>query len=216
MKEDLSLFERLHHGLCQAIEHGGVICFGVVHCKSLCLKHYCRVKKYNSVNLPKKETKICKFIDCENNHYGKGYCRKHYKSYCSVPKNKTKKCSVKDCDNHRTDTKIYCAMHYGRICRHGTPEGSGNTAGYETRFKLGHKSFRKKVLKTCIVPNCNMNSEDKKITKGLCGKHYQRWHRHGDYNIKHHKDVTHASNSKQMGAKRTQETPNGNSACFPI
>jgi hypothetical protein len=62
MKEDLNLRTDLsalldRKGLCTVVERGGVICFGKIKAKKLCLKHYLRQRKYGLVDLPIKEKK---------------------------------------------------------------------------------------------------------------------------------------------------------------
>jgi len=51
MKEDLTLFNRPYHSLCQAVERGGVICFGKKVSKGLCGKHYARWLRHGDYNI---------------------------------------------------------------------------------------------------------------------------------------------------------------------
>lgn len=178
MKQDLSLLERLHHGLCQAVERNGAICFGKIIAKGYCEKHYCRLKRLGAVDLPIKKIKKCKFIDCHNIYFCKGYCEKHYPR--KIKKSKVI-CSIDGCDNSQHGYGL-CTTHQLRLKKHGdvnTVLKSGFDKGYTPPW-TGSALHKK-----CIVPGCNVKHGDQKrnLIKGLCNKHYLRWRRHGDYNI---------------------------------
>ena len=79
---------RKDSNLCMAVERGGIICFGAIECKGLCQKHYQRYKKYKSYNLPPKEIKKCKFINCTKKHNAHGYCLIHYNKYIALARKK--------------------------------------------------------------------------------------------------------------------------------
>lgn len=182
MKEDSDLLSMLHHGLCEAIEKGGTICFGKKWRKDYCQKHYNRIRKFNSVNLPIKIIKTCKFIDCDRTHWGKGFCEKHYHSHVEKKIRANKGCNVIGCNKFSDDATTICPMHRARMGKFGCLEGSGKLPGEGTRFKLGHRTNIKPV-RTCMVSGCDKDSDKCEITKGLCTKHYQRWNKNSDYNI---------------------------------
>lgn len=182
MFEDKSLLERLNHGLCHAVEKKGVICFGKIHRKTYCRKHYNRIKKYKSVNLPDKVKKLCKFIDCNLVHFGKGFCERHYKSMIDKPRRAKIGCTVTECNKFSNEASTICDMHRARLKKYGTLKGSGILPGESTRFKTGH-TLNKKPIRTCIVADCDKDSTICEIIKGLCSTHYQRWNRHRDFNI---------------------------------
>ena len=75
MKDDLNLFERLNHGLCNAVEMSGAICFNHRSRGKYCAKHLSRLYKYQSFDLPPKKVKKCKFIDCNEIHNSKRVLR---------------------------------------------------------------------------------------------------------------------------------------------
>lgn len=177
MNEDFSLANLHYHGLCTAIEHGGIICFNQIEAKGYCWKHYYRVRRYGSINLPPKPSKRCKFILCDQDYYSSGYCKNHYAQHAR--RNASKKCSAEGCDINCIGT--YCPKHRGRLDRYGTLEGSGKKKG--CHFKPGHTYIRKKEYKTCLAKECGRDSNAYKITKGLCPKHYSRWLKHGEYNL---------------------------------
>lgn len=182
MLEDLSLLERLHHGFCNAIERGGVICFGKKKARGYCLKHYERIRKHNSVDLPLKETKRCKFIDCKKPYSLGGYCRNHYQSNWAVKKRNKKsddlsKCLVESCNN-KNYVRGYCNKHYLKLKRYGNPD-------YKQRRNNGKNHpnvLGRGKNKKCIVPGCDITNEiPHSIVKGLCTKHYNRWRKHKSF-----------------------------------
>ena len=206
MKEDLSLLEQLHHGLCVAMEKGGAICFGKIHRKGYCRKHYERIRKYNSVNLPLKIVKLCIFIDCNQPHWGRGYCEKHYHSNVEKTIRANKGCNVTGCQKFKDDATTICPMHRARLAKFGSLEGSGKLPGEGTRFKVGHK-VNIKPIRICIVSGCDRDSSRCEIIKGLCPKHYQRWNTHKNYNVvlKRGKK-THGSHTKHLGRETKEES----------
>jgi len=178
MKQDLSLLDRLHHGLCQAVERDGSICFGKKKAKGYCEKHYDRMKRLGTIDLPIKKDRKCRFFDCDNIHFCNGYCKKHYKKRF----NKSKiKCYVDGCNNPKHGYGL-CSTHLLRLKKHGDVDAvlkSGFDKGYKPPW-TGTALHMK-----CIVPGCDVKHGDEKrnLVKGLCNKHYLRWRRHGDYNI---------------------------------
>ena len=173
MNPDLSLIN-LNHGLCEAIEKNGVICFKNKHCRGYCLTHYTRLIRNGSVNLPDKKQKKCKFIDCDFVYYSNGYCKNHYNKW--KRKTSNKKCHVVNC-NKKTTGK-YCSMHRTRLATYGTLEGSGRKKGY---FLQDNPYITPKIYRECLAKDCHRNSNDFRITKGLCPRHYQRWRKKGVY-----------------------------------
>lgn len=176
MKPDLSLVSLHHHGLCKAIERNGAICFNEKHCKGYCYKHYDRLRKYKSINLPSRAPKRCKYILCDNPYYSSGYCKNHYAQY--MRRTTTKKCELVGC--HNSCVGKYCSMHRTRISRYNSVDGSGNKKG--SYFKTHQPYMRKKEYKICLAHACGRDSNEYKITKGLCPRHYSRWLKHGEYN----------------------------------
>ena len=193
MKEDLSLLERLHHGLCQAVERGGIICFGKKKARGYCKKHYKRWYKHGSIDLPKKSDKKCKFIDCNEPLHAKEYCCNHYLKHVWRSEKKKNKCCVVDCNKSCNGTK-YCSMHFSRIYRYESLEGNGRKKGQNSKPPPYIKSYKK-----CLAPSCDRDSNSFKIVKGLCTKHYQRWNIHKDYNVVSQKGKRHGRHSEQMG-----------------
>lgn len=70
-------------------------------------------------------------------------------------------CEIDECDK-RHHAKSYCASHYARLIRYGTPFGKG-------------KNYSKP--KVCTVEGCE-NSH--KMSLGLCGMHYKRLKKTGN------------------------------------
>ena len=174
MKPDLSLIN-LNHGLCEAIERSGIICFQKKYCKGYCCTHYTRLLRTGSINPTIKQNKKCKFIDCKEDFFAKGYCVNHYRKF--IRSNTSNICTVDEC-NKRTTGK-YCSMHRTRVKRYGTTLGSGYKKG--STFKPGNTFIRQKEYKICLAKACNRDSNEFKITKGLCPKHYRRWLLSGEY-----------------------------------
>lgn len=165
--------------LCCAIENGTVPCYNKRKKRSrYCCKHVARKFKYKSFELPKKEKKVCKFIDCERLARCHDMCYRHYKnSDSSLIK---PRCSIENC-NRKHEAKGYCRIHYKRMRRTGDPCGSvARKKG--TCYPAGWNTGLCKAKK-CIVPNCEIEYTNKtRLVKGLCKKHYSRWLRHKDYN----------------------------------
>ncbi len=182
MKQDLSLLERLHHGLCKAIEINGSLCFGKIRSKGYCEKHYTRIRKHGSVNIPLKEIKRCKFIDCKKPYDRGGYCCNHYSNIWAINKRQIKnnelpKCLVSECRNSNY-VRGYCNKHYLKFKRYGDPE-------YKQRYNNGKNHpnvLGRGKNKKCIVPDCNATNEiPHSIIKGLCRKHYGRWRKYKSF-----------------------------------
>jgi hypothetical protein len=173
--------------LCDAVETDGILCFNKKHAKGLCLKHYNRFRKYNSLNLPVKEIKKCKFIDCNDKHHAKEYCLKHYQSIWAIDKRNRsglKKCKIDNCNDNEY-VKGFCNKHYLKLERYGDPNyKQTRNNGRNHPNVLGKRKYKK-----CIVLGCCHTSEiPNSIIKGLCTKHYQRWQKFKDYNIKTQKE----------------------------
>lgn len=204
MLEDLSLLERLHHGLCEAVERGGVICFCKISARKYCTKHLARFYKYKSIDLPIiQKNGQCIYMDCNENRRTKGYCLKHYQAYRkrNAP---FKKCSLEGCDNKHL-AKGFCNKHYKQMQKNWAPLKRGNS------FVRGNVYAKKPgtLDKKCIVPGCDITNRNKTtkegIKKGLCKKHYRRWQAHGDYNVvllphgkNKNKDVIHGRHSEHV------------------
>jgi hypothetical protein len=214
MKHDLSLLERMHHGLCTAIETGGIICYGAIRTKGYCRKHYQRLLKHGSINLIVPEKKKCKFLDCERPYWSKSYCKKHYSFYIEKPKKPNAKCKLTQCTKYEESTTSVCPMHRARFKKFKTYEGSGLAPGEVTRFKIGH-TLNKKDLRCCIVADCVVDSNSSEITKGLCRKHYHRWRAHKDYNcVKKRGRSKNVNHSKQMGRESQEKESHRDSPCI--
>jgi len=207
MNPDLSLLERLHHGLCESVERDGSICFGKKKARGYCDKHLARHYKYGTVDLPiiKKSTQ-CVFIDCKGKPKSKGYCSKHYQAYWKTSLN-TKECVIDGCNNKHL-SKGYCNKHYKRMRNNWDPlkKGSCFVKGNVAAKKAG-TSDKKCIAPGCEVTNANRGNSNP-IKKGLCQKHYARWRSHGSYNVvlpPHGKRILNGRHSKQMDRERTQE-----------
>lgn len=172
---------RKDSNLCEAVEKGGILCFKEKKSGKYCYKHHERKNKYNCFDPHVREIKRCKFIDCNNKYFSNDYCSKHYTQYAKKKSISKIKCSVEKCNNPRHGYGL-CTTHQLRLKKYGDiniVHKSGFAKGYTPSF-TGKVKFKK-----CIVPGCNIKHGDqkRKIVKGLCGKHYLRWIRHGDYNI---------------------------------
>jgi hypothetical protein len=171
--------------LCCAVEKGGIVCFKkkATHDK-YCSMHRGRLHKYKSLELPIKEKKRCKFIDCNRKYERGGYCGLHYSNIWGAkkrnfPKSDLEKCLVEDCNN-KNYVRGYCNKHYLKLIRYNDPN-------YKKKMNNGKKHTN--VLgrgknKKCIAPGCCITNEiPNSILRGLCRKHYNRWRKFGDYNI---------------------------------
>jgi len=183
MKPDLSLLDRLHHGLCEAVERDGVVCFGKIRAKGLCVKHYWRLSKHGSCNLPKIKRKKCRFIDCNEVYYAKDLCHKHYRDHILRPNNKSKKCIAEGCNKKRSSDHRFCNTHYYRMRMYGDLNKTVEKTQYFKKGEIHNPSGSQRTHKACIVYGCDKTFHDEYLTRGLCHKHYVRWLRHGDYNI---------------------------------
>lgn len=177
---------RSNGNLCTAIENNNKICFNKAICKSLCSKHYWRLKRTGRLDLKKTE-KTCKFIDCNIKAKTKGYCQKHYKKYLKTYQ-KFKKCKIEDC-NKIVDSKGFCQKHYYRYKKFGDPREFTKKKDYKSTYKKNHIPFNKGIIKhsKCLVSECSVTSDNNpykgNLTRGLCAKHYSRWHRLGTFNL---------------------------------
>ena len=108
----------------------------------------------------------CKVDGCNNKISNRetGYCHKHHLRFVRNgttetvrPKvDKTKKCAVDECDRSQETSNGYCLKHYKRFKRLGSTE-----------------------LPSREVKKCEFCDRDA-TARGMCGKHYQNWARHGD------------------------------------
>lgn len=171
MKQDINLLNRLHHGLCEAIERDRAICFVKKKAKGYCKTHYERWRRLGCIDLPLKMKKKCKFIDCDNKYHAKGYCKTHHARYHLRAHAVYVPCIIEGCIKKRKGRE-YCSMHAERIRVHGDPLVKKNTGWVEAQ-----KARKYKTKKPCLNPDCSNNA----IAKGLCGKHYMRWYTYGDY-----------------------------------
>ena len=194
MKEDLSLLERLHHGLCEAVEIGNVICYGKKKGKKYCNKHYKRLKRNGSLNKLEKKIIRCRFIDCKNDHYVKGMCRSHYRKYLKTKVIKICKCE--GCINKVYQREL-CVTHYKRFIRYGDVNFVNKNRNIKNLSPAKKRDYNFK----CRVKDCS-HHEKAKIVKGLCDKHYRRWLKFGDYHISSKKEYIRTLNDprypKQM------------------
>ncbi len=178
MKENTDLLN-FTHALCQAIESSGTICFKTRYRRSkFCSMHLTRLGRFDSFDLPKKIDKKCKFIDCNLISGRTGYCKKHYKT--------SNICKMQFCNKRVTGYGL-CVKHYSRLKRHG--DATIVLSPYKGSFKNSKRNSRRlETNKTCLVTDCEKTHLEGRIIKGLCTKHYYRWKRFGDYNIKSKKD----------------------------
>ncbi len=205
MKPDLSLQDELRKligdkGLCTAIERNGDICFRKIDVKNkkLCNKHYLRLFRLKSINLPIKEKNKCKFIDCDSKITALGYCNKHYRRIKLIKK--IEQCIVDGCFN-KVDSKNLCSKHRTRLRRH--KDFNVNLSNLRSKGankgKIAHNKGKFK-FKECIVPSCNIkNREPHALVRGLCRMHYCRWKKYGDYNIKSKKEYQNAITKRKEG-----------------
>jgi hypothetical protein len=179
--QEILLETRKNSKMCTAVETGGIICFGIVDCKGVCQKHYLRYKKYQSYDLPNKEIKKCKFIDCKGKYKAKGYCVNHYATYITIPFNETKKCVAENCDKYRNSNNRYCSMHDSRIRNHGNLKGSGYAIGKSPNSQNALKKYKvskKDYNLNCIIADCSYSKN--RIKRGLCNTHYLQWLKNKD------------------------------------
>lgn len=98
-------------------------CSLVARSKGYCAKHYQRVERLGTAELPEKKKKLC--LECGNEAYSKGLCKKHYKIKRYLEKKKEKSlikervgkskfCCVLGCEN-ALYLKGYCTKHYQRV-----------------------------------------------------------------------------------------------------
>jgi hypothetical protein len=106
---------------------------------------------------------------CEEPYHSSGYCKNHYAQYSR--KTTSKPCAAEGCKINCVGN--YCPKHRTRLDRYGTLDGSGKKKG--SNFKPGNTYIRQKEYKTCLAKSCGRDSNEFKITKGLCPKHYRRW-----------------------------------------
>jgi hypothetical protein len=99
--------------------------------------------------------KTCGQEDCKRKYYANGLCRYHY-NLVRDPNTSTV-CQADGCDTRTYKGADLCKKHRRRAAAH---EGDPNFR-YPTH---------------CIVDEC----EAEAWARGLCPKHYQRWHVHGD------------------------------------
>ena len=58
-------------------------CAKLVHSKTLCTKHYKRMSRHGSVDLPQRlpSIKTCTVPRCDRPHVAQGLCNKHYQRH---------------------------------------------------------------------------------------------------------------------------------------
>jgi hypothetical protein len=113
-------------------------CDGSVRTRGWCSKHYQRWKKHGD---PLKTVRVyaplaCKLPDCDRtDHNGHGFCKLHYRRwkktgdpYKVVPPRRKgveqKRCGVPTCIRQARRAGL-CAVHSGRLRRHGDPLAGG-------------------------------------------------------------------------------------------
>lgn len=182
--QEILLETRKNSKMCAAVERGGIICYGIVECKGICQKHYQRYKKYQSYDLPNKEIKKCKFIDCNKKHNAHGYCLAHYNK-CIKSKRK-KICTVEGCEK-KIESNGLCSKHRMRWRRHGDVN-TVKSAGNGEHLPLG--ASRKYTEDTkCLVKGCNVfYTKRHTLVRGLCCTHYKRWYKYKDFTITHKRE----------------------------
>lgn len=183
--QEILLETRKNSNLCCAVERGVIICFKerAQHDK-YCSMHRARFYKYKSFELPVKEKKRCKFIDCKKEYKRGGYCGNHYSNIWAIKKrdksrNDLPKCLINDCNNHNY-VKGYCNKHYLKLIRYGDAQFKQKRNNGKNHPNVLGRGKNKK----CIAPGCCITNEiPNSIIRGLCPKHYNRWRKFGDYNI---------------------------------
>ena len=127
-------------------------CKNLATSKGYCPKHYQRLIRFGSTDLPKKEEKICNIDGCGGKVVAKGLCSKHYKMIKREEKReKIKKekisnilknnCKVNGC-NGEEYRRGYCTKHYQRTRKHGSPiTDSGLYKEMSTRERLLLKMY---------------------------------------------------------------------------
>ena len=145
-------------------------CDGAIWRRDLCKKHYGRLLKFGSTDLPEVVDKGCQVEGCERRHRSKGYCGLHYQRLMETGSTGTLKstkmkaqgalCAVDGCVSG-VRCRGLCSVHYGRALRTGVVEVRPRT----------HQSER-----TCRVDGCERPS----FSIGYCGAHHSRYLSTGD------------------------------------
>lgn len=141
----------------------------------LCSKHYQRMKKYGSTELPertKQSELTCSVDGCETPAKGSfGWCHMHYRRWrihgsLDLPQQpaRPETCSVDGCNKGGKLNRGWCATHYYRWRTHG------DVQAHIPIKELG-------LITECTVSGCGRSDN---LKRGLCGMHYQRWTNHGD------------------------------------
>ena len=132
--------------------------------KGLCLTHYKRMSRGQSLDLPiaiqKRRKRFCDVEGCGREHESKGFCAMHYRRWkTGAPLDGPPSlCSVEGCERKRS-VKGFCRLHYGRM-RSGIPlDQTIRTQG--RRYEPGE---------LCSVEGC----EQECSAKGLCVSHYNQ------------------------------------------
>lgn len=122
----------------------------------------------------------CSIDDCERVHYAQGWCERHYQRYRRwgdplaggpAAMSRQGECSVEGCGRPIL-ARGWCGNHYYRAQRNnGDPHGA-RTLSRAPGWRRGTAAPKK----ICTVPGCDA----KALTRGWCGRHYQRWQDYGD------------------------------------
>jgi hypothetical protein len=96
-------------------------CDGVVIAKGLCGKHYDRMRRYGTTDIPPRPTE-CKVEGCDNSVRAKGLCNMHYKRLArygsTEPRPRVTICTVEGCEQSHL-AKGLCRFHYDQDRRSG-------------------------------------------------------------------------------------------------
>lgn len=106
-------------------------CSRPVRVRGFCNAHYHRLRRYGDVRadvpIEKKRrgrTEVCGVTGCDETYRAKGLCGRHYMEARSSRLHQ-EPCVIAGCDRPRNRSTGYCARHYQRLIKYGTPDAGG-------------------------------------------------------------------------------------------
>lgn len=121
----------------------------------LCLRHYHRMRRWGTTGDPEPTPPLaaCSVDGCDATVRARGMCITHY---ARDQRTKYGACSESDCDNDATNRRGWCAKHYWRVQKHGTPD---------------QPPPRRKQALVCNVDGCEQPTK----AREMCGTHHKRF-----------------------------------------
>jgi 5-methylcytosine-specific restriction endonuclease McrA len=104
-------------------------CQEVARVRGWCNRHYRRWRQTGDVRagVPFQEHqrgRVCSRDDCDKPALSKGLCKRHYMQ-ARTERLHQEPCIVASCDRPREMNNGYCARHYQRLLKHGSPSAGG-------------------------------------------------------------------------------------------